>query len=1257
MNRKQMITILATVMNLVIILVPIVANAYQIWGPFAPPYDEEEYVVVDGVLASDNYALYPYVESSVDVGFSKYGENIAYDETTGVGVGLQYPGFDQVGTYNQLDGTSVDPFANEEIMVKEWINGWFIDIKKPPWGTIGWREIWAFAMFSDGRMHGKDWIQMPTVTEFNTARPLWQEHAPYANPDAEAYVPGLGAAYWGGRKTNGICETAPLEILYDGPREFVAVSKTRIKDSDGTDLVDVFITIIFNKVKKSYILLKDVKIVWDKTSLNIQFGNRHEWDLSPPCYVHWYTDEPVQFWDLDGNGTIEPEERAESSVFFKEWMKKNKFPKKWWQDWNHTWPEDGVEESPEGPALPGVMPKDFNETQYTCYGIKHEEMGHWDAATERWIGAVLNTEHSWHVDPWIKKHGYAVAQVIDADAQYVAACAVWPHPEFWATEALYPYPYPGIGGMGDNLPIGLVPLSRLNEWHKWTVEADDLEQLPDRKNIWVKQDDMEYYAEPGIPFIIYEHDFELHKTAGPKQYRTVAVYIVTDYHDADDLDRQAPNPLPGVENRIDREIQYQLDEIFDPWDIYDVMHKMTKRWVQFYTCLLPDGCLWLELPETMEPEVGKPIPCLPVYPGFEDPLIPWDAYSVFSERVLVKEPGDVWRLWYRSPYHLLDPKPGVVPDWYTINFQTGVITMGRWLPQWTEVKVLWSSWHAETKAEIWQAEELCETKRFPLHHDVIKFMNETEYERWDFKAPEVFFVNQTCERIWPEQLKEIVDSPYYVFEDNTYPTPDKITVYEVPKCKEVSIKYNATDESGEGTYMGWVQEDFHKDYDFGTSQTFNLTYQCHHIEKVWMHSEKCLLHGDYVLCEPYDNTIIFQWPIPQCEYYWIEYNCSDTGERVNQTLHGDGQTTEFELDCMPKPCTLTVNKTRKWENFTKPEDVASTVTYIETTLNGKIINGPPYPTYTGWFTYRDPITYEWRQNRTTLVEIEYVNATNEMLFKGNWIIHDTPTCDELVLNQPINVTRYPNAELKIVYQVYGGRYEWTIVGRDSHPVDSIGSALVTAAIKNKNMEIGTAGMDMMYTEYDISSVPYVMRCFGTAPGTKTDYLNNGSEPGDRASLRDDWCETWPVASSNLITVGGPLANVLTGYLNDFTAGFYGTPAYTPYGPWSGGVVALTCWEKDPLARAYFSSADTGYAVIGTYKDLNGTVVLSIWGVWGRDTFYAAQWFDQHKFELQHINLHVTSIILEIDYTDPEHPSISIVEHLGTISEKPQHTDC
>jgi hypothetical protein len=252
------------------------------------------------------------------------------------------------------------------------------------------------------------------------------------------------------------------------------------------------------------------------------------------------------------------------------------------------------------------------------------------------------------------------------------------------------------------------------------------------------------------------------------------------------------------------------------------------------------------------------------------------------------------------------------------------------------------------------------------------------------------------------------------------------------------------------------------------------------------------------------------------------------------------------------------------------------------------------------------------------------------------------------------------SEVKVLYSTIEenekGRYEWTVLGRDAQTSDSLGATLVTAAFKNKDIEIGNAGMDMMYQDWGLSCIPYVMNCFGTAPGTRSSYKDNGSTPGQRTALKDDWCTTWPIASSNMITVGGPLANMLTLYFNDFTDAFWGIncsifgETFTPYSTWQDKVVALTCWNG--TNRAYGASLATGYAVIATYKDINGTVGLSIWGIGPRDTFYASKFFHEEIiYELQNFPHCVTSIILEIDYTDSEHPTFTVAECLGTISER------
>ena len=103
--------LLATSLILSMVFTTLFAASYIGRSQAASVYNSN-YCVVEGVLTSDSYTLYPYAQQSLDIGFSKYGELIGYNETTGIGVGLQYPGYDVVGTHDQSSGTSADPFCD-----------------------------------------------------------------------------------------------------------------------------------------------------------------------------------------------------------------------------------------------------------------------------------------------------------------------------------------------------------------------------------------------------------------------------------------------------------------------------------------------------------------------------------------------------------------------------------------------------------------------------------------------------------------------------------------------------------------------------------------------------------------------------------------------------------------------------------------------------------------------------------------------------------------------------------------------------------------------------------------------------------------------------------------------------------------------------------------------------------------------------------------------------------------------------------------
>lgn len=394
----------------------------------------------------------------------------------------------------------------------------------------------------------------------------------------------------------------------------------------------------------------------------------------------------------------------------------------------------------------------------------------------------------------------------------------------------------------------------------------------------------------------------------------------------------------------------------------------------------------------------------------------------------------------------------------------------------------------------------------------------------------------------------------------------------------------------------------------------------------------------------------------------LKYNLTDWSVEGSLPVAKSWQEYDFKVprketytseidDIVTLPRSITI----EWYNGTEYIDVLE-ITNFDVKCISKLVSNK----------ISDVVTWPIDGETVHILELEW--TINSISYTINY----NTTSDKLDITVKVDWTLYSHSKL-------GGRYEWTIVGKDAASVDSVGAALVTAALKNKQLEIGNAGLDMM--EIPENLIPWVMRKFG-AGNARSDYFMepkvtvlSTSLPGTRASLKDDWCKTWPVASSNIISIGGPLANVLTSYINDFTDAYYATWDFsteTGYGYYkNGAVVALPCWSKN----YYYSSQSKGYAVISTYKDLNGTVVFTIWGLWGRDTFYACKFFHEDiVYELQEtcsrlrvdstnsepelIQVapcykfdHVTSIVVEIDYTSPEHPTFNIKEVLGTISEK------
>jgi hypothetical protein len=138
-------------------------------------------------------------------------------------------------------------------------------------------------------------------------------------------------------------------------------------------------------------------------------------------------------------------------------------------------------------------------------------------------------------------HLYDLVQVISEDEKWVGWKAFWPV-------------------LSDYTPDG---------WSMW-----------ENPLIWVGQTDLisELDLPPtaDIAFTIGEWDFMLGDPDYPRQFRGVEVVGITDLHDAED-----EHMFEGAQNILDRELLYQVEEIFNPWDLKKAVHKETKTWVEW----------------------------------------------------------------------------------------------------------------------------------------------------------------------------------------------------------------------------------------------------------------------------------------------------------------------------------------------------------------------------------------------------------------------------------------------------------------------------------------------------------------------------------------------------------------------------------------------------------------------------------------------------------------------------------------------------
>jgi hypothetical protein len=126
----------------------------------------------------------------------------------------------------------VDVFANPSVARELWCNGWVMDIHYTDGGYL--KNIWAYALYSDRSGPegvGGDWQILQKTKDASH-----EEDTP------------------GGRRTNGVAETDPIRLIYDGPRKAIYLLKTTIYDKEesqeGNCLVELTIQLVLTKSQR-----------------------------------------------------------------------------------------------------------------------------------------------------------------------------------------------------------------------------------------------------------------------------------------------------------------------------------------------------------------------------------------------------------------------------------------------------------------------------------------------------------------------------------------------------------------------------------------------------------------------------------------------------------------------------------------------------------------------------------------------------------------------------------------------------------------------------------------------------------------------------------------------------------------------------------------------------------------------------------------------------------------------------------------------
>jgi hypothetical protein len=636
------------------------------------------------------------------------------------------------------------------------------------------------------------------------------------------------------------------------------------------------------------------------------------------------------------------------------------------------------------------------------------------------------------------------------------------------------------------------------------------------------QDDMT--VEPRTPYTFGEWVFDLSyddEDLPSQQFRCVTVYGVTDLNDGEDCDIGE-----DYDNIIDSEVMYQLNEVFNPWDLRQAVGAWS--WADYEMIYVDD----------LDPPDNYPYTDGTTYTdpwGYRDMRDYWPGK--WTERWVQFETGDDVEDEFWLEQQIVVPNDGPWPDW----------------------------------------DEYCSAREKVLVDGVLQVPGEDE----DY------------ELIWTWNITETVAEGPMDIEDGDF------FQLMYPRIVIGSETVNVTIDDVTTTLLAG------REYDLDTSN--GKLY-------IWIDMELEAddeLEVDYALFFPATYIDFYEESVPEEDaHIKILYSTFHIVYKVDKFIYGiDGFMEENGVVVFPEDSDYLYLRYGPvvWFDFVR----YAYDNWITVLVNGTV--------NTAW---------EWSP-------YSQMHYGIDSIWVGGM---------ELGYNDVIEVT----------YPIFAGRWEWTTVGAESAAVDSASASMVTEGFRQwKNHDTKLASLDFQDPIF-APEEPYIFRSVSGSGEDREDYYDDQmaqtvEESAGRVHLKDDWCTTLPISSSNIIVVGGPFANLAAEYFNDFT------DVYVPrIGGFQPAFTSSACWNRTSY-EAVFEEGEqvTGYAVISTYKDLNGTIGFIVYGWTGQDTYYACYALQHGLLEImQWLQPGVTSLLLEFDYT--VHPAedcfFHVVECLGTFTE-------